>query len=260
MVSTLGLDAPAEREPAPLSPCSHGPPYAVAVTTTPPASPDQGQDPAVAATNAGARAKVLGWARRSIDLIPTSWLITGAGAALLATTAVFGGLEAAAVDPIPVVAVGETFSGSDMEMAVVGVELSGERGNAALYPDEEKGERVLVVTVDVVNTFERPRPAAKSGSPSPFVDGIRIDGLEEKGTISRADDGGEVSLLQPDVPVRVLLAWIVGPEDYRDGEEITLTLPDADHYVGQSVMRGDYWEDVRVGATLTATVDEVTVP
>ena len=230
------------------------------MTTTPPESPAQGQDPAVTAANASARAKVLAWARRSIDLIPTSWLITGAGAVLLATTAVFGGLEAAAVDPIPVVAVGETFSGSDLDMTVVGVELRDERGNALVFPDEEKGERVLVVTVDVVNTFTSPRQPQTSASPSPVVDGILIEGLAEKGAISRADDGEGVTRLQPDVPVRLLLAWIVGPDDFRDGEEITLTLPTSDHYVGKSLIDGDYWQNARVGATLTTTVGEVTIP
>ena len=201
---------------------------------------------------------MLGWARRSIDLIPTSWLITGAGAVLLAATAAFGGLETAAVEPTPVVAVGETFAGSDLEMTVVGVELSDDRENAAVFPDEEKGERVLVVTVDVVNTFPKPRgAAASSASSSPVVDGILLEGLEEKGQVSRADDGVISPRLQPDVPVRLLLSWIVGPDDFHDGQEVTLTLPDSDHYVGQSVMRGDYWVDVRVGATLTATIEEV---
>jgi hypothetical protein len=230
------------------------------VTTTPPETPTQVPDPAVVAANAGARAKVLGWARRSIDLIPTSWLITGAGAVLLATTAIFGGLEAAAVDPTPVVAVGETFTGSDLEMTVVGVELRDERGNAAAYPDEEKGERILVVTVDVVNTFDRPRGSATSDPRSPVVDGIRIEGIDEKGSVSRDDDGSIDPDLQPDVPARLQLAWVVGQDDFRDGEEIALTLPDSDHYVGQSLIRGDYWQNVRVGATLTATIDEVMLP
>ncbi|MEJ1923532.1 hypothetical protein [Microbacterium sp. KHB019] len=210
-----------------------------------------------ASTNADARAKVLGWARRSIDLIPTSWMITGAGAVLLAATALFGGLEAAAVDPIPVISVGETFAGSDLEMTVTGVELRDDRGPMAIFPDEEKGERILVVTVDAVNTFATPRGATSLSESSPMIDGIRIEGLEAKGEVFRADDGRISPTLQPDVPARLLLAWIVGPGDFHDGDEIALTLPDSTHYVGQSVMRGDYWTDVRVGATLSATIDEV---
>lgn len=212
------------------------------------------------AANASARAKVLAWARRSIDLIPTSWLLTAGGAVLLATTALFGGLEAAAVDPLPELAVGDTFAGSDLEMTVVGVELRDDRGNSSAYPDEEKGERVLVVTVDVVNTFPTPRLSITSGKKLPMVNGIHVDGIDEPGSVSRADDGRGSPMLQPDVPARLLVAWVVGPDDFRDGEEITLTLPDSTHYVGQSVVRGDYWDDVRIGATVTTTIEEVTAP
>ena len=235
--------------------------YAVSVNATPPGDPGAQPDArGVASANAGARAKVLGWARRSIDLIPTSWLITGAGAVLLGATAIFGGLEAAAVDPTPTVAVGETFAGSDLEMTVVGVELSDDPDNVMVFPDEEKGERVLVVTVDVVNTFDKPRKSAALTEKSPVVDGIRIDGIDDRPEASRADDGLGYPTLQPDVPTRILLAWIVGPDDFHDGDEIRLTLPDSTHYVGQSIMRGDYWTDVVVGATLTTTIEEVATP
>ncbi|KJQ55911.1 hypothetical protein RS85_00195 [Microbacterium sp. SA39] len=219
------------------------------------------------AARTSARAKLLGWARRSIDLIPTSWLLTGAGAILLAATAIFGGLEAAAVDPTPEVAVGEMFAGSDLEMTVVGVELREERGNAGLSPDEEKDERLLVVVVDVVNTFPIPRPAASGKTVSPVIDGILIDGLDAKATVSLAEDGEGSPMLQPDVPARLLLTWIVAPDDYEEGDEILLTLPDSIHYVGKNVTRGDYWADVVVGATVTtdlvevpAAVDEVVMP
>jgi hypothetical protein len=234
------------------------------VTSTPPPAPGQPgaeREPrAVVAAHASARAKLLGWARQSIDLVPTSWLLTGAGAALLGVTALFGGLEAAAVEPKPAVAVGETFAGSDLEMTVVGVELSDEQGNAMVYPDEEKGERVLTVTVDVVNTFDKPRRSTEFGQDTPVVDGIRIDGMEEKPEVSRADDGEGGPTLQPDVPARLLLAWIVGPDDFQAGDEVRLTLPDSTHYVGKSVVRGDFWDDVIVGATVTATVEEVSAP
>ncbi|MDF2509258.1 MAG: hypothetical protein K0Q52_3117 [Microbacterium sp.] len=183
---------------------------------------------------------------------------------LLATTAVFGGLEAAAVDPTPVVEVGETFAGSDLEMTVRGVELRGklsaESAQTLVFPDEDKGERILVVTVDVVNTFDKPRPSTANPAQSPVIDGIRIEGLDEKGDVFRADDGERAPRLQPDVPARLLLTWVVGPDDFHGGDEIALTLPDSNHYVGQSVRRGDYWQDVRVGATLTATIDEVSAP
>lgn len=217
--------------------------------------------PAPASSSAAdARARVLGWARRSIDLVPTSWLITGAGAVLLAATALFGGLEAAAVDPIPVVAVGDEFVGSDIGMTVTGVELRDDRGEMALIPDAATGERILVVEVDAVNRFMLPRSAASDAVVSPTIDGIGIEGLDEKAAVFRAGEEGGTPILQPDVPVSLLLGWIVGPDDFHDGDEITVTLPDSTHGVGSFVVRGDYWDGVRVGATVQATIDEVVAP
>ncbi|MBO0979686.1 hypothetical protein [Microbacterium sp. SD291] len=216
---------------------------------------------AAARTGADARAKLLGWARRTVDLVPTPWLVTGAGAVLLATTAAFGGLEAMPATAVPELSVGDTYRGSDLELTVVGVELRDERGDAMVFPDEEKGEKVLVVVVDVVNTFGKPRPSAAHAEASPTVDGIRLDGAEGAPSLSRTDDGGIPGMLQPDVPARLLLAWLVGPSDFRDGETVTLTLPDSTHHVGDNVLRGqDFWDEVRVGATVTATIEKAKTP
>ena len=233
--------------------------YAVAVGENRAAAEPPGQaDAATAArTNAGARAKVLGWARRTIDLVPTSWLITGAGAVLLATTAAFGGLATAPADPIPEIAVGDTFKGSGLEITVVGVELWDEAGNSAIYPDEEKGEKVLVVAVDVVSTFEKPRSTSSGPLNQGSVDAIRVAGLDDAPSVSYRDDGEYSSMLQPDLPARLLLAWRVGSDDFHDGDVVSLTLPDATHRVGDNVLRGeDLWEDLRVGATVPATVEK----
>lgn len=219
------------------------------MTTTPP----EGTAPQAAA-EADARATVLGWARRTIDLIPTSWLITGTGAVLLATTAAFGGLTSVPVPPTPEVAVGEAHAGSDLEMTVVGVTLSDERGNALVFPDEEKGERVLAVELDVVNTFTSTRSAPGA------LEGFGIGGIDTAPSISRADDGAGSLLLQPGVRAPLLLAWIVGPDDFHDGETVTVTLPDSTRNVGKVFVSGEYWNDFRVGALVTATVEEVTTP
>lgn len=229
------------------------------MTTTPPeeTAPQRAAGEATGeSSETAARAKVLGWARRTIDLIPTSWMITGAGAVILATTAAFGGLATAAVDPIPQLAVGETFTGSDLEMTVLGAELRDDPGALAVFPDEERGERVLLVEVEVVNTFPTPRSASSLSTPSPVVNGIRVEGIDTQGDVAHADDFHLYPTLQPDVPTRVLLAWVVGSADLRDGDEIALTLPDSTHFVGTSVVRGDYWDDVQVGATMTLTVHE----
>ena len=196
--------------------------------------------------------------RRMASLIPTPWLITAGGAVLLAATAAFGGLQTVSPKPAPAVSVGERYSGSDLEMTVQGVELRAERGNAASFPDKEKHEKVLAVIVDVVNTFDKPRFATGSGSPSPAVDGIHVEGIDGKPVIAYADASGGSVWLQPGVPVRLVLSWVVGPDELHDGDEVRLTLPDSTHSVGTNVQRGvDIWDEVVVGATLTAAVEEI---
>jgi hypothetical protein len=191
--------------------------------------------------------------RRMAGLIPTPWLITAGGAVLLATTAGFGGLADAAVAPVPTVAVGEQYTGSDLTMTVQSVELRTDRGNAFVFPKEEKGEKVLAVTVDVVNTFHTPRSANSKEAAA----GIRVKGIDGAPTVSRAD-GSSGLTMQPDVPVRLVVAWIVDRGELHDGDQVRLSLPDATHFVGTNVLKGqDYWSDLAVGATLTTAVDEI---
>lgn len=211
-------------------------------------------DAATARANASARAKLLGWARRTIDLVPTSWLITGAGGVLLAMTAVFGGLATAPVEPIPEIAVGDVYKGSDFEITVVGVELWNDNGKSGVFPNTDAGEQVLVVTVDVENRFAKPRPSS-SVDEKGMLDELRVSPFDTSPEVSRADDGTFSPMLQPNVPARLLLAWLVEPGELLVGDTVTVSLHDATHQVGSSVLRGiDYWVDEGVGATVTSPV------
>lgn len=227
------------------------------MSTTPPEQPvAQADAGATAQHQADARATVLGWARRTIDLIPTTWLVAGVGAVLLATTAAFGGLAPAPVEPTPVIGLGDTYAGSDLEFTVVGVELRTDPGDAKVFPDEDKGEKALVVTLDVVNTFHEPRSADSGSTELTSVDGIAVKGLDAAPTLSRPDGDSAVPILQPDVPARIVAAWIVGP-DFTADDGVVLTLPDSTHRVGTDLMKGDYWTDAEVGAIVEAPVVEV---
>ncbi|WP_417555093.1 hypothetical protein [Microbacterium sp.] len=200
---------------------------------------------------------VLTRVRRMTSLIPTPWLITAGGAILLAATAGFGGLATAPVPPTPKVAVGEQYSAGDLTITVHDLELRTERGNALVFPKKDEGEKVLAITVEATNTFHSPRSAESLGEQSPVVDGIRVEGVEGKPTISRTDGGGD-SMLQPDVPAQLVLAWIVEPDQLHDGQQLHLTLPHATHFVGTNVLKDqDYWSDITVGATLTAPLVEI---
>lgn len=230
---TLAADAPYAAADAP---------YAVAVTAPPPES--------------SAALRAVHWARRTFELIPTPWLITASGAVLLGTTAAFGGLQAVPETPMPELTIGEEYSGSDFTFTVRAIELRDERGTTLVSPDEEKGEQVLAVVIDVVNDFPVARVVSPDAKPSPSVNGIRVEGVDEKPFITQVD-GTSASMLQPDVPASLVLAWVVPRGAFDDGDTVRLTLPDSTHYVGSSVISGDYWWDVTVGATVTGTIVEI---
>ncbi len=207
---------------------------------------------AEAATRAASEARMTAWARKMTDRVPTGWLISGAGAVLLASTAAFGGL-ADVPQPKPAeLRAGEHFVGSELDMSVVSAALGGKVRGTSLSPDA--GQRTLVVILDVTNEFTKPR----SGGAKDTLAGIGVeDVVTANFNADRVDDGSAVSYLQPDVPTRVRVAWLVDSADVTAGDEIRVMLPDSTHYVGKLFTMGDYWSDLRTGAYVTVKVDEV---
>ncbi len=212
---------------------------------------------AIPARAGGLAPRARAWAVRAVNLVPTPWIITAAGAALLGMTAAFGGLETVPPQSAPTISVGDAYSGSDLSMTVVRVEVADERPGSGVFADPDDGERVLTVVVDAVNEFPRPRLTTSTDRRSATIDGIIVEGLDEKPVVSREDDRTGAPVLQPGVPTRLVLAWKVGSGDFRDGDPVRITLPDSTHTVGTSVISGDYWVDVHPGAHVEATVDEV---
>ena len=209
-------------------------------------------DEADAATRAASEARATAWARKMADRVPTGWLISGAGAVLLASTAAFGGLaEVPKPKPVELTA-GEHYIGSDLDMSVVSAGVGGEVRGTNLYPAE--GQRTLIAILDVTNEFDKPRRAG-------VKDTLAGIGVEDVATISfaadRVVDGSNLSVLQPDVQTRVRVAWLVDAADVAAGDEIRLVLPDSTHYVGKLFTLGDYWSDLRPGAYVTVKVDEL---
>jgi len=210
--------------------------------------------PAVAdaATRAASEARAAAWARKMADRLPTGWLISGAGAVLLASTAAFGGLAEVPKPPPPELHVGQHYVGSDLDIAVISAAIGGEVRGTNLYPAE--GQRTLVVVLDVTNTFDKPRSASEKDT----LKGIAVKDVSLQGfNANRVVDGSNVSSLQPDVTTRVRVAWLVDGAEVARGDEIRVVLPDSTHYVGQLFTRGDYWADIRTGAYATVPVDQV---
>lgn len=205
-----------------------------------------------AAGRAASEARAAAWLRKTADRIPTGWIITAGGAVLLGSTAAFGGL-AAAPQPTPAeLSVGEHYAGSQLDMAVVGASVGGEVRGTGFSPEPREG--TLVVVLDVTNEFTAPRLARSKDT----MGGVGVDGLTLEGVdVERTIDGSNVLNLQPGVPTRVRLAWLIDEGDVAPGDEIRVALPDSTHYVGSFVERGDYFTDVRVGAYVTVPVDSL---
>lgn len=209
-------------------------------------------DAAGAADRAASEAWAVAWAKKAADRIPTGWIITGIGAILLGATAAFGGL-APAPQPKPAeISAGEHYTGSQLDMAVVSAGVGGEVRGTGFAP--EPGQRTLVVVLDVTNEFTAPRLARSPDTMRGIgVDGVQLDNLD----VVRTIDGSNVLEFQPGVPTRVRVAWLIDEGAVSPGEEIRVVLPDSTHYVGSFVQRGDYFTDVRTGAYVTVTVDEI---
>jgi len=210
------------------------------------------ENDADAAERAASEARAAAWARKMADRIPTGWIITGAGAVLLGATAAFGGLEPAQ-QPVPEeLGAGDHYVGSDLEIVVRGAEVGGEVQGAGVVPDD--GEETLIVTLDVTNRFTEPRIALAPHT----LRAVQIDGVEiVRSDAKRVEDNSVLSFLQPDVRTRVRLAWTIDEDAVAPGDEIRIILPDSTRSEGTFVTRGTYWSDVRTGAYVTVTVDEV---
>lgn len=245
MAAAMGV-APAATQPD--SPSSAGSGLADATGTS--AKPTPVATGAPAPTAAPTAKRTL--ARRALDRVPVKWLSTGLLAVFLAATAAFGGLVEVERPGIPVLDAGETFIGAELEMTPVRIAVLDELRGSGVFPADD--ERVLTLIMDVQNLSEFARLSSATGSLSE----TRIEGLEKVApAIARLDDETGHPWLQPLVPLRVALTWVVPAGAFADGDDVRLLLPTASRYVGQSVRYGVYWTDVAVAAHMNLPVEDL---
>ncbi|GAB3632851.1 hypothetical protein GCM10027421_22040 [Microbacterium shaanxiense] len=191
-------------------------------------------------------------AQRAIDRVPVKWLGTGLTVIFLATTAAFGGLAEVPKPKTPLLELGQTFVGAEVEMTPVSLTVVDELRGSGVFP--EPGERVLSLVMDVRNLSE----FARSSAVDDTLGGLRIEGLEDvKPSIARLDDDTGSPWLQPGIPVRVVASWPVPAPSYTDGARARLLLSTATRGVGQFVLYGVTWDDVRVGGHMDLAVEDL---
>ena len=207
---------------------------------------------------ASERANRFARLRAATDRVPTKWF-AGIGTALfLAVTAAFGGLAPVAADDEPALArlaAGDTHTSRQLAITVQRAVLIDELRGSGSFADEEKGERLLVLLIEMENRWNVPlRTFGTEG----VMDAVRLDGDDRAATgIVREDDQTFTPWLQPGVPALLVFSWTVPGTAYADGDELKIVLRDSTLQVGQLLYTGDTWGEPSPAAIVTARIEDV---
>lgn len=188
--------------------------------------------------------------------MPTKWFAAIGTGLFLAVTAAFGGLAPVAVaeKSLPQLSAGETHTSPQLNITVERAVLVDSLTGSGVTPDRDKGERLLVLLVQLENLWNRP---LSSSSTEGFTGAVLLDGDPRKaGALVREDDQTSPMWLQPDVPALVAYTWAVGPNDYAEGENLTIVLQDAELIVGQLLYSGEDWGDYAPAATVSMPLED----
>lgn len=204
------------------------------------------------ADDAAAPPKRTRWVTAVTDRVPAKWIGGIATAAVLASTAAFGGLSAVAVAPLPELAVGEMFTGAQLQITVQRALVVDELADTGVKAGES--QRLLVVILDATNIDDDPRGTQTSGS----VSEIRIEGMPDAPpTVARLDDATLSPWLQPGVPAALVLTWAVPASAFAEGDDVRVSLHTATKLTGQYFVAGDYWADIVVAAHVNVAVEDL---
>jgi len=195
--------------------------------------------------------------RAATDRVPTKWFATIGTVLFLAATAAFGGLndvpaEAKVLDELTV---GQTHRSPQLAITVERAVLIDSLSGTGAFPDEEKGERLLVLLVEMENRWDRPLATFGSEGVQRAVllegDARAADG------IVREDDQTVTPWLQPGVPALLAFSWVVPGAAYADGDPLRIVLSDATLYQAQLLSSGESWVDRAPAAVVTIPLEDV---
>ncbi len=225
---------------------------------TPNGAPDAGATGADKTVLSGPFARL----RKASDRVPTKWFATIGTTLFVVVTAAFGGLNAvAAVDePVPTIATGVVHESAQLNITVQRAVLIDSLRGAGAFPDRDKGERLLVLLVEIENRWHAPASGSMfAGLLEPtYHRNVVIDGM---GTVAdgivREDDQTLNPTLQPRVPAVLAFSWVVPADAYRDGQTLTVLLKDAELLEGQMLFHGEYWSAPEPAARAQVTIEDV---
>lgn len=200
--------------------------------------------------------------RAAGDRVPTKWFAAIGTGLFLTATAAFGGLApvAATERTLEQLTAGETHHSAQLDVTVERAVLIDSLSGAGAYPDADKGERLLVLLVEIENLWTQPALGSPFVGPTDATyhrtvtldgDGRVADG------IVREDDQTLTPELQPHVPALLAFSWIVPGDAYADGEELTVVLKDSTLQRGQLLFSDAYWSAPEPAAHVTVTIEDV---
>jgi len=195
--------------------------------------------------------------RAATDRVPTKWFATIGTVMFLAATAAFGGLNdvPAEAKTLEVLGTGETHTSPQLAITVQRAVLIDELSGTGAFPDEEKGERLLVLLVEVENRWDR--PLATFGSAG-VQRAVLLEGDDRAADgIVREDDQTSTPWLQPGVPALIAFSWVVPGDAYAGGEPLRIVLSDATLYQAQLLSSGESWVDRTPAAVVTIPLEDV---
>jgi len=195
--------------------------------------------------------------RAATDRVPTKWFATIGTVLFLAATAAFGGLNSVAAEETPLaeLSAGEEHVSPQLGITVQRAVLIDALPGSGAFPDREKGERLLVLLVEIENRWDR--PLATDGTYGIDV-AVRLDGDTRPATgIVREDDQTPTPLLQPGVPALLAFSWVVPGGAYSGDEELRVILHDSSLYEAQFLYSGESWDDPTPAAVVTVPIEDV---
>lgn len=216
------------------------------------------------ASAARARPTPAGWIRTAAGKLPATWVTVTLTALFLAATAAFGGLAdapAAAERELPVLASGDTHTSGQFRITLDRAVLIDELPGSGTWPED--GERVLAVTATWENITDEPLDTSSYGPLTFAVDALpaaRPDGRAVEVSVARYDDSTFSPLLQPRMPVEVVMSWPVPDELLAGDETLRVTLSDVPWFDSTFLdPENDYWDTAAAApaAYVDLTIEDI---
>lgn len=203
----------------------------------------------------------FGRLRKATDRVPTKWFAAIGTGLFLAVTAAFGGLAPVAAEeepPLDRLVAGETHTGEQLAITVQRAVLIDELPGSGAFPDEENGERLLVLLVEMENLWTEPLPASTASLTSQVAKSVGLSGDDRLVVgLVREDDQTFNPWLQPDVPALLAFTWTVGPDDYAGDQDLEVVLSDARLQIGSFLYTGESWLTPVPAAVVTVPIEDV---